>query len=620
MQGQEVGSLYYDLDIRDKNLNSRLNKTDAQVKGLGGQFQNASAKMHNAMRHVALGVAVAGTAIFAFGKSSVAAFEESQNLIAQTNAVLKSTKGVAGVTAKAVDDLSKALERTTKYSDEEVRSAENLLLTFTKIHKDVFPQATKTVLDMATALGEDTKSASIQLGKALQDPILGITALRRVGVNFSDAQKTVIKNLVDTGHSLEAQKVILKELHTEFGGSAVAAGSTFAGSLAKLKNSFDDLKETIGGALVKAIQPFVAQIQNYINNAGPAFQENVTKLVRTFLIFTTFIIEHAKTILMLIVAYKALKISLAIGGVLQDTTLAFKALGAREAETVAISLAARAGFVGLGIAITALAAFGIYKLVKGWWENKTATDSNKKSTDALAGSFNFMKLFVDANTNAQNRLKKAHDNVHDAQIRLKQSNEELAQATRDTKTPQEQLWKIMQKNFALATDLGSAKRRLANANDYAKQKTNELLNAQNAFKKGVPGLLVTIHRLELQYGQLGSSIQQAANASQFNLAPNPQKQGLKGSLQGGKASGVPGVHQARASGGTVMTGRKYLIGERGPEIFSPRGDGTIIPNAKGGSNTFNIGQINNQQDENWVLRRANRDLQLEGMGLSPLGA
>src|SRR5262249_44701468 len=153
---------------------------------------------------------------------SVNAAQESAKVQTQLQAVLKSTAGVAGVSAEKALSLSKALEQQTTFGDEAVLSAENLLLTFTNIKDDIFPDATKTVLDMSVALGQDTKSSAIQLGKALQDPVNGILALRRVGVNFNDDQKKVIENLVNTGHSLEAQKLILKELATEFGGSASA--------------------------------------------------------------------------------------------------------------------------------------------------------------------------------------------------------------------------------------------------------------------------------------------------------------------------------------------------------------------------------------------------------------
>jgi len=132
------------------------------------------------------------------------------------------------------------------------------------------PQATETVLDMSTALGQDTKSSAVQLGKALQDPILGITALRRVGVNFSEDQKTVIENLVKTGNKAEAQRLILKELNTEFGGSARNAAQTFAGSMAQLGNVLDDVMEVIGSVVVDALDPLIGAIQTWIYEAGGA--------------------------------------------------------------------------------------------------------------------------------------------------------------------------------------------------------------------------------------------------------------------------------------------------------------------------------------------------------------
>jgi hypothetical protein len=242
------------------------NSSQADIKAVITAEDNASktlasfgGNVADIAKKAAVAIAAVGAAVTAFGISSVKAFEDSQDRIAQTNAVLKSTGQVAGVTADQVTKLATALQKTTKFSDEDVRSVENLLLTFTSIGKDIFPQATKTVLDMSTALGEDTKSASIQLGKALQDPINGITALRRVGVNFSDDQKKVIQDLVDTGHTAEAQRKILAELNKEFGGSAEAAAGTFSGAMARLKNSINDVQESFGKVIVERLTPFTTK-------------------------------------------------------------------------------------------------------------------------------------------------------------------------------------------------------------------------------------------------------------------------------------------------------------------------------------------------------------------------
>lgn len=278
MAGTEVRSLYYDLNIDDSNLKKQLDDADKSVKGFGDKLGAAWGKSVEASKTLLLGFTALGAGAVAFGVSAVKSFQESQNVMAQTEAVLKSTGNAAGVTAEQVTKLASALERQTKFSDEDIQSAENLLLTFTSISKDIFPDATKIVLDMSQALGQDLKSSSIQLGKALQDPIVGVTALRRVGVNFSEAQQQVIADLVNTGQKAKAQALIMKELQTEFGGSAEAAGNTFAGQLAKLNNQFDNVKEAIGGMLAQVAVPFLTALMDWFNGIGGV--EGVMDLLR----------------------------------------------------------------------------------------------------------------------------------------------------------------------------------------------------------------------------------------------------------------------------------------------------------------------------------------------------
>lgn len=238
-----------------------------------GDVEQKSGGLKNALDNATTGSVALLGGLVAVGvglAATVHSFSESENVAAQLDAVLRSTGGAAGVTRDSAIELSKALQKQTTYSDEAVLSAENLLLTFTAIGKDIMPQATETVLDMSTALGQDTKASAVQLGKALQDPILGITALRRVGVNFSEDQKTVIENLVKTGNKAEAQRLILKELNTEFGGSARNAAQTFAGSMAQLGNVLDDVMEVIGSVVVDALNPLIGAIQTWIYEAGGA--------------------------------------------------------------------------------------------------------------------------------------------------------------------------------------------------------------------------------------------------------------------------------------------------------------------------------------------------------------
>lgn len=246
----DIGAVIAKIDADISGFTDGMNEAQKKASGFGQKLQNIGASVADFGKQAAIFSGIATAAVVAFGKSSVDSYNESEKQLAQLQAVLKSTGGVAGVTADQAIKLAAAFQKTTTYSDEATLSAENMLLTFTNITKDIFPQATETVLNMSTALGQDTKSSAIQLGKALQDPILGVTALRRVGVNFNEAQAEVIKNLVETGKSAEAQQMILKELATEFGGSAAAAATTFGGQLEILKSRFDDVKEAIGQVIV----------------------------------------------------------------------------------------------------------------------------------------------------------------------------------------------------------------------------------------------------------------------------------------------------------------------------------------------------------------------------------
>jgi hypothetical protein len=47
---------------------------------------------------------------------------------------------------------------------------------------------------------------------------------------------------------------------------------------------------------------------------------------------------------------------------------------------------------------------------------------------------------------------------------------------------------------------------------------------------------------------------------------------------------IPGF----AKGGSVMGGKPIVVGERGPEIFVPSGNGGIVPNNAMGGNSYQI--------------------------------
>ena len=263
----EVASAYVSLMPSAKGFGRA---TESQI---GGEMQTSGSRIGGLFGKAIKVAALAGVA--AVGGAFVAGFKDAveyQKLQAQTAAVLKSTNGAAGITAKGITDLASKIAGYSDGNDDAIQSGANLLLTFTNIKNEagrgnkIFDQTTKIMYDMSTALGQDTKSSALQLGKALNDPIKGVTALQRVGVSFTQDQKDQIKTLVDSGKTMAAQKLILGELNKEFGGSAKAVGKTFSGAWGRLKDSMGDLLRDA----VMPLLPPLTQLVDYMAKNLPA--------------------------------------------------------------------------------------------------------------------------------------------------------------------------------------------------------------------------------------------------------------------------------------------------------------------------------------------------------------
>ena len=214
-----------------------MDQAGTEAKQLDGAF----GQLKTAMKGLIAGASVGLVINKIVEETSAAQFAQ-----AQLAAALQSTGGAAGQSADALTEHASALQKVTVFGDDAIIAAQSLLLTFTKIQGDTFPKATEAVLNVAQAMGTDLKSAAIQVGKALNDPVLGVSALARSGIQFTQSQKDMIASLVETNRTVEAQAIILKELETQFGGSAAAARNTLGGALKGLQNDFGDLFEMSG--------------------------------------------------------------------------------------------------------------------------------------------------------------------------------------------------------------------------------------------------------------------------------------------------------------------------------------------------------------------------------------
>lgn len=217
-------------------------------------------KIGSSFRKMAIPATLALGAIVKVGKDALDSVARIERINAQTSTVIQSTGRAAGVSAKHVENFTGKLEGLTATEAESIQEGANVLLTFTNIRNGVgktnkiFDKSVRVVTDMSRALGTDLKAQSIQVGKALNDPIKGISALSKVGVSFTAQQKKQIESLTKSGKTMKAQKIILAELNKEFGGSGKAFAGTTAGQIELAKHEFGTLTEALVVGLLPAIR------------------------------------------------------------------------------------------------------------------------------------------------------------------------------------------------------------------------------------------------------------------------------------------------------------------------------------------------------------------------------
>lgn len=237
-----------------------------------------------------------GAKAFSFLGDSLEEGREANKVSALVANAIKATGGAANVTADQVDRLATSISKKTGIDDEQIATASSLILTFKNVANEgrgvnaIFDRTTKAAVDLSAAGFGSVDGAAKQLGKALNDPIKGMSALSRSGVTFTAGQQTQIKALVETGNLLKAQKIILGEVNSQVGGAAAATATASD----KAAVAAGNLKEQIGVALIPVVDSLAGTFTNRIIPAVSGFITGMTsgtgaggKFAATFSAVTT---------------------------------------------------------------------------------------------------------------------------------------------------------------------------------------------------------------------------------------------------------------------------------------------------------------------------------------------
>lgn len=219
---------------------------DVDVKG-----DNKLGNTLSTLGKIGIGAAVGGVAIGGVFTKMAMDAESAQT---ELESVFKSMNAASFTTVDALNKQAEAMAAATTFDDDSIKEAQATLLTFGNVTGDAFERATAASLDMSQFFGTDLRSASVQLGKALNDPIKGLAALNRIGVQFTDAQKEQIEGFVAAGDAASAQAIILAEVEKQIGSVAEDAAGTTEGMLQQAQNQLGEVGEAFGAAILPLLK------------------------------------------------------------------------------------------------------------------------------------------------------------------------------------------------------------------------------------------------------------------------------------------------------------------------------------------------------------------------------
>ena len=505
------------------------------------------------------GFTLAAVALGKFARAGA----DAERVSLRLQAIIKATGGAAQLSSRDIELLAESVAKNTLASVQGARQAAGVLLTFKSISGDVFEDALRLSQDLAEVGFGSINTAALQLGKALEEPEIGLSALRRVGVSFTKDQKELIKVLSLTGRKLEAQKIITKALDEQVGGAGVGAGGGLAGAFDTLAENINLFFERAAGtfvvdaltaslrALNDIVSVFVPELEDFSKFALPdlmeRFSENtieINKLEKQLKAFENSTLGNIKSSLAFSTAQKF------VGVRIERNIKALKAENRALKEQIDVKN-------------------GVNSM-----ENQALDIFEKSRNKQIRTMGDQMRLSREMDEATKLRLQNEIQ-LRDALIsKLGDSAEALAfiesllAANRDK----------FQTSAEVVTEFNES---LAETDKIARGVADEITSVGDTivdaflrgessalnFKNILRELLISIQKTIIQVlilDRVNSAIRKGITNIFGPSVPTPVKKD---------------IITPRATGGSVQSGTPTLVGERGPELFVPRTAGSITPSS-----------------------------------------
>ena len=231
-------------DVDD--LKKKLGEADKAVESNSSKISEFGKKAAAAFAVAAAAAVAYGTKLAIDGVKAAIEDEQAQLRLA---AALKSATGATEAQIQATEAYILKTSLATGVADDQLRPAFQRLAVSTKDVNEA-QNLLNLALDIAKGRGLELETVANALGRA-QDG--NTTALGRLGLGLSKAELSTL--------SFTQVQEKLSEL---YGGAAAANAETFQGKIDRLKVGFDEAKESLGVALLPAVEQFIG----FLNQTG----------------------------------------------------------------------------------------------------------------------------------------------------------------------------------------------------------------------------------------------------------------------------------------------------------------------------------------------------------------
>lgn len=392
-------------DVGAKKVDINTDAAETKIKSLRDNIAMWGLAIQGAVNAFQM----VGRAVDSFLKPAL----EAEAGMTRVRAAVESTGMAAGFTAEQLAEMASQMQEAFALDDDQIMNEITTpLLTFTKITGEAFEQAQVAVANLARTMDGDLKGAALQIGKALNDPTIGLTALQKSGVSFTEQQKEMIKGMWEAGDAAGAQAEILKELNKEFGGQAAAYAESYAGKIESMKLAWGDLVQALGEGLL----PILAKVAGALGDVIKWFT-SLNGITKAAIIVTP----------VLTVAWHALSAS-AIGAALASGGLG-AALGVVSGALGTAKIAVQLFFMSIGpvgwaIMGVGAAVIGLSLLLK---ENTQELNANQKAQAEMTDSMDDVR-------SAANVEAETFRTMIQRLLDLKSSSEQTASSKNQMKT------------------------------------------------------------------------------------------------------------------------------------------------------------------------------------------